>query len=338
MLQIKPPKNVAGMTRPPLTLVSTTFRTYSPFNLIVYFYFALIVYGCSGENGPLNTEIYYPSGGNASLQDAVNILADGGTINIEPGVFYENVIIINKIVNLQGSNKKSVINGNGATCITITNSSGSSVSNLSLVNCEDGISTDSLITVNDNNFFNNVDGVDYESGGGGILDSNIFHMNADDAIDLDDDVSVNIFNNTISGSADDGIEIRLQPYTGAHITTTIQNNIIKLNASNGIQFIDYEINTNRSFLVEGNTFIDNGFNGISYSDNQITTPSFNMGDIAESVIISNNSFYGSVYSFTGSGSETEFMNNIIYSLNGDGNINTTNDLSGNENVFVDIQN
>lgn len=306
--------------------------------LLVYLYFSIIISGCNDRNDSINAEINYPSGGNISLQDAINNLANEGIINIETGIFYENVIIDNKVVNLRGTTKQSVINGQGGTCITITKSAGSSVNNLSLVDCDDGISTNSSITIKNNIFFNNVDGVDYESGGGGTLDSNIFHMNKDDAIDLDDDVAVNIYNNVVFGSGDDGIEIRLQPYSGEYVTTTIKNNIIKSSASNGIQFIDYEINTKRSFVIEGNTFIENGYSGISYSDNQNTSPSFNIGEIAESVTISNNTFYPSVYSFTGSGDETKFINNFIYSLTGDGNINTTNNFPVNENVFIQLYN
>ena len=307
-------------------------KTYT---LLASFIIAVISSGCGGDNDSLDTEINYPSGGYSSLQEAIDNLATGGTINIEPGVYKENIVFRNKVVHLQGDMNQSVIDGQGTTCITIINSSGSTVSSLTIVNCIDGISTNSSITIRDNYFFNNKDGVDYE-GGGGLLDNNIFHMNTDDAIDLDLNVAVVISNNIISGSIDDGIEIRLHPYIGNELKTVITNNIFENNNANGIQFIDYEIHTNRSFVIKGNTFIESGYSEISYSDNQDTSPSFNIGEIVEPVSILSNIFYPSVYSFTGAGDNTVFENNFVYSATGDGNLNTTNDISVDDNTFIQI--
>ncbi len=161
-------------------------------------------------------------------------------------------------------------------------------------------------------------------------------MNRDDAIDLDLDVSVDINNNIISQSEDDGIEIRLHPYNGKELVTSIKYNFFTENKANGIQFIDYEFYTDRSFTLTENTFVKSGYSEISYSDNEITLPSFDIGSIAIPITISKNTFFPSEYSFTGSGGGTIFINNLIYSLSGDGKINTTNDFSAGENMFIQL--
>lgn len=303
------------------------------YNLVIIF--SVISLGCDSSGDSNDSVINYPSEKYISLQEAVNVLPSGSSINVEKGLYQESIIIQDKVIHLHGDMKQSVIDGQGSSCITIINASGSTVSGFAIVNCNDGITTQSKITISDNYFFNNVDSVDYE-GGGGLLENNIFHMSKDDAVDLDNDTAVDINNNVISGSNDDGIEIRLHPYNGIELKINIQDNIFKDNNSNGIQIIDYEVDTDRSFDIKGNTFIESGYSEISYSDNQVTTPSLDIGEISESVNISSNTFYPLVYSFTGSGDNTVFENNFIYSLAGDGNINTTSEFPVDNNTFIQI--
>jgi parallel beta helix pectate lyase-like protein len=299
---------------------------------------AIILFGCNSDNESVNelisNTVHYPSDGNASLQEVIDNLPNEGTVIIDAGLFKENITITNKVVHLEGKGKQSIIDGQGGTCITIENSSGASISNMSIINGDDGISTDSLIMISGNYFFNNTDGVDYE-GGGGTLVNNLFHANKDDAIDLDYDVSVNISNNVISNSSDDGIEIRLHPYNGDELKITISNNIFD-GSSNGIQFIDYEEDTNRSFNITGNTFLSSEYSDIAYSDNQVTLPSHDVGTISEEVTISNNVFYPLVFSFTGSGNESYLDGNFIYSLTGDGGFNTNNDFVIGDNTIIQL--
>ena len=49
---------------------------------------------------------------------------------------------------------------------------------------------------------------------GGLCRKNTFDGNSDDAIDLDYAVDVVIEDNILANSGDDGIKIRLHPYTG----------------------------------------------------------------------------------------------------------------------------
>ncbi len=301
--------------------------------ICVLFLFSISLVLVSGCNRAGKQLITYPSDEYPTLQSAVDDLLPEGTLVIEPGIYREQITIEDKVIHIQGYTNQSIIDGQSATCITALNASGSTVENITMVNCNDGIFTDSFMTIQNNYFLNNTDGIDYEKGGG-ILSSNIFHMNKDDAIDLDLGVSVEIYNNTISGSLDDGIEIRLHPYNGDNLETKIKNNTFTNNQSNGIQFIDYEVETDRSFIIEGNTFIESGYNEISYSDNRSTLPTFNVGEISMSVIISDNIFYPSVYSFSGAGGLTLFSSNKIFSTNTEESINTNDTTTLNENVFI----
>ena len=297
----------------------------------------LLLSGCHGGSESVSEPIVvinYPSGGSASLQDAIDSVPAGGYVNIEPGIYTETVTISDKVVHLTGEAGMSVIDGQSATCITVTNASGTSITGLSIVNCEDGILANSFVDITGNIFINNVDGIDYERGSGGTLVMNVFQSHRDDAIDLDREVAVEIEDNVISDSADDGIEIRLHPYEGDDLAVSIKNNTFTSNQSNGIQFIDYETATSRSYVISGNTFIGSGYNEISFSDNQNTLPSYDIGEISESVLIEDNVFYPSVYTFSGAGDSTEFIGNIVYSSTGDGNLNTTNDFTSGSNIFV----
>ena len=70
------------------------------------------------------------------------------------------------------------------------------------------------------------DGIDYESGSGGLVRNCTFEQNSDDGIDLDDDVSVVIEHSEIRNNGNDGIEVRLHDYSGPELTVVIRNNRI----------------------------------------------------------------------------------------------------------------
>ena len=108
---------------------------------IVCWLLALLM-GCGGDSHNSSSP-----GGDAVLQAALDSLLDGGVLNIAPGIYRENLVVSGKVVHIQGRPGQTIIDGQGATCLTITNASGSSVTGLSFVNGEDGISTDSILTI-----------------------------------------------------------------------------------------------------------------------------------------------------------------------------------------------
>jgi hypothetical protein len=57
----------------------------------------------SGEGGPSTVTV--PSAQARTIQSAIDLVADGGTVRIEPGTYRENLVIVGKRVNLEGSGR-----------------------------------------------------------------------------------------------------------------------------------------------------------------------------------------------------------------------------------------
>lgn len=307
-----------------------------PVHNIVTLAVIVLLTGCNSGDSDEAGEFTYPAPGHNSMQALINKAANGAIIFVKPGVYNETFQISNKKISIVGTGRNSVFDGAGATCVSILDGEGSLIEGLSLINCEDGILTDSQVEIRNNFFFRCKDAIDFEDGSGGVVADNAFYDQLDDAIDLDDGVKVEIFRNRIVNSADDGIEIRLQAYSGPEISVSISANLIHANKGNGIQFIDYEVDTSRSFFIERNIFSENEFNDISFSDNEITLPSLSAGTISESVTIRENIFQPKQQSFSGGGSNTILRDNSFYSVDPGGGLNLPPGFDSTDNVFVSI--
>jgi parallel beta helix pectate lyase-like protein/calcineurin-like phosphoesterase family protein/purple acid phosphatase-like protein len=106
------------------------------------------------------------------------------------------------------------------------------------------------------------DGIDYDRGSGGLVQQSLFHNNSDDGLDFDGDVDIEVRGSVIRNNRQDGIEIRLQPYDGSHVTARIIGNEISGNGQDGIQLIDYDGISNRSYVLENNRLVGNKMAGI----------------------------------------------------------------------------
>src|SRR5207249_679658 len=100
------------------------------------------------------------------------------------------------------------------------------IAGLTLRNASDGVRAYGKFDLLDTRMTKTSDGLDYESGGGGLVHGCVFEGNSDDGIDIDGAVRVYIESNMIRDNGDDGIEIRLQPYTGLAVSVVIRNNWI----------------------------------------------------------------------------------------------------------------
>ena len=304
-------------------------------SLIVLACLFTVVSACHSGDGGAKT-VYYPSKGYSSLQSLIDDIPDQSTVIVEAGVYNETFEIRNKFIVLLGDRRTSVFDGGTETCVSVINGDGTIIEGFSFINCDDGILTDSRIEIRDNFFRNCADAIDFEDGSGGLVSNNVFYDQTDDAIDLDDAVIVEIVENEIVNSADDGIEIRLNPYSGETLIVSIVGNYFHANKGNGIQFIDYEVETSREFHIENNTFAENEFNDISYSDNENTVPSLAIGEISESVDITGNVFYPKTQSFSGDGENTRLRNNSFFSSAPDGALNVLPGFDYTDNTFVVI--
>jgi len=269
---------------------------------------------------PTGSTIYVPIE-YTDIQKAIDNASDGDTIIIENGSYNENLVVSNKRLTIASnyylSNdpndiQTTIIDGNRNAVITVdATAAGTSIIGLTLKNGSDGIFASAKINILNNVISGNVDGIDYE-GGGGVCKNNLITQNTDDAIDLDQAVEVTIEENVLINNSDDGIETRLHPYTGDTLMINILNNKIIGNGEDGIQLIGYDVQTDRKFTIQRNLIADNAMAAIGLMGSANTVEDYSGASLPEEVYISNNTVSGNTYGITG-GANSLIVNNIFNS-------------------------
>jgi len=244
---------------------------------------------------------------------------DGDLILIRPGVYYENLNLQDKKITLaswyhvseqEEHIQQTIIDGDGdAVIVADDGAGGTTILGLTIQNGRDGITVKANIEILNCRFLDNGDGVDYE-GGGGTCSFNVFSSNTDDGIDLDGPVAVTISGNMIQDNGDDGIEIRLHPYSGAVLDIVVSGNEISGNQEDGIQLIDYPEISDRAIRIERNLILNNEMAAIGFMGDGNTIEDFSGAPIPEPVHIFNNTLIGNQYGITG-GASVVAVNNII---------------------------
>jgi hypothetical protein len=186
-----------------------------------------------------------------------------------------------------------------------------------------GIQSSSPFVAEFNYFQSSSDQVNYQWGAGGINRNNVYFKAGDDAIHLDNtDRPLLIENNRILYATDDGIEVNLQdkPSPPALVDVNIWNNMIIGSREDGIQLIDFPDepeNTNRRFVIVGNLIVNSQKAGIGLIPNTTTLEDFSGADVVEPVRVFNNTFYGNNHGISG-GDNLVAFNNIITNSTGRG--------------------
>jgi hypothetical protein len=186
-----------------------------------------------------------------------------------------------------------------------------------------GIQAASPFIVEFSFFLGSSDQVSYQWGAGGINRNNVYFKPGDDAIHLDHtDRPLLIENNRILYATDDGIEANLQdkPSPPAIVDINIWNNIIIGSRDDGIQLIDFPgapQDTNRRFVIVGNLIANSQKAGIGLMPNASSVEDFSGADLIEPVRIFNNTFYGNNHGISG-GDNLVAFNNIIVNSTGRG--------------------
>lgn len=304
-----------------------------------------LAFGCSNSSSDAtqaSRTLYVPTT-YPTIQSAIDSAHDDDIIIVENGIYYENLSISNKRITLasnyyQTGNERdintTVIDGNRTTVINVdASSAGTSVIGLTIQHGDDGLSPSAKINILNNFIKNNVDGIDYE-GGGGICRNNIIRNNSDDAIDLDGSTEVTIEGNDLSDNADDGIEIRLHPYTGRTLLIDIRNNRITGNGEDGIQLIGYNTTTDRKFTIHRNLLAKNAKAAIGLMGSKNTVEDYSGAPLKEEIAITNNTFSDNNYGITG-GANTLVVNNIFRSTAHSAVKNILDDALIDNNLFWD---
>jgi hypothetical protein len=257
----------------------------------------------------------------AAIQAAHDAASSGDTILVAPGT-YTGPITISKAVTLASQYlltgdesfiRSTVLDGGGGEFVIEIPSGaedGATIQGFTIQNADDGITPRAHFNLLNCRVHDTADGVDYESGSGGLVQFCTFDGNRDDGLDLDSDVDLAILDNVIGNNGDDGIEIRLQEYIGPRLNISIARNRIWGNGEDGIQLIHYDVPTDRSFEISHNYIHDNEDAGIGMMDGEVTREDFRAASIPEPIYILDNTFSNNSHGITG-GDSTVVVNNIF---------------------------
>lgn len=259
-----------------------------------------------------------------NIASGIDSASSGDTILLAPGTYFENIVlrkdltIASRFLTTGDTSfiRSTIIDGGSNTIIEIFPpvTQATSIIGLTIQNGDDGIMAEAPFNLLHNYITTCEDGIDYESGSGGMCNYNTFRYNSDDGIDLDGTLYyIEIENNIIIDNEDDGIEIRLHSYNGEASWCQILNNTICRNGEDGIQFIDYADTSNRTYLVERNLICNNDMAGIACMDNGVTVEDYRGAAIPEPIYVFNNTISGHDHGLTGGGSLIAANNIIINS-------------------------
>ena len=256
-----------------------------------------------------------------SIAQAIAVAANGDTVLISRGTYGGGLTLSGKtltlasnfIVSNDPNDVAQTILGSGDPILTIHSSAGAATTIAGLTFQNGGyhlVNYARRMTVRDCRFLHgNGDQMSFE-GAGGTVSNCFFDDASDDAIDVDNASDPTIVGNVLQNAGDDGIEIRLQPYTGSMMETFVRDNRISGCGEDGIQLIDYAGLSSRFIRIERNVVVDNADVGLGSMADGNSTENFAGAPMIEEVQVVNNTFSGNPYGITG-GDNMLVMNNIV---------------------------
>jgi len=267
-----------------------------------------------------------------TIGDALANAADGDTILLAPGTYDitetlfidKNNITIASMYLTTGDESyigSTIIRANQATKMidgVLGQSANLRIIGLSLIDGDKGVTfTDDYGEVHYCRFSNMLrDSVSFDNDAGGAVTHCKIDRSGDDAIDIDTrhDRSFLIAYNELTNSGDDGIEIHLYPHSGTMMHYDIHDNLLWGAREDGLQLIDYDDKSDRTFDVYRNIFRDIRDVAIG-SMTGVTLEDFQGSPIKERVNIYNNYFSNNGYHITG-GDNMIVLNNIFEAASG----------------------
>jgi len=314
----------------------------------------------------LNVPGDYPT-----IAAALSNATDGDTILIAPGTYdisatlfidKNNITIASRYLTTGDPSyiDSTVIRGTPSTRMidgVLGLSANLKIIGLTLRDGDKGVTfTDNYGEVHHSKFYNMVrDSVSFDNDAGGTVTYCRMENSGDDSIDVDTrhDNSLLFAYNEFINSQDDGIEIRLYAHSGTMMHYEIHDNLFSGAREDGLQLIDYADDSDRTFDIYRNIFVDNTDVGIGTMAAD-TAENFQGAAMTERVRIYNNYFYNNSYHITG-GDNMIVLNNIFegasntavhriktdsivdYNLFYNNGTNISDTLTGSHNLFTNPQ-
>lgn len=267
----------------------------------------------------------------ASIQAAIDAADSGEIIQVEAGVYVENLLLNKPVIlvaesfdRINPANNTAILDGGGGAA-TILIPSGltqmPTIQGFVIRNSGDGIHASSPFIAESNLFHSAGNLVSYQQGGGGFNRNNIYFRATNNAIRLDNiDRPLLVENNRILYSGETGVDISLQdtPAPPAVVEIDIWNNMILGNGEDGIQISDNPgepQNTNRRIVIAGNLVANNVRAGLGLMPGANMLEDYSGADLVEAVRVFNNTFYGNDFGISGSDNLVAFNNIIANSIN-----------------------
>lgn len=237
-----------------------------------------------------------------AIKDAISLAQDGDEVEIAPGAYTENGIVVDKDITIRSktgtkSAARVTIDGSEKTVFTITGAA--RLIGLDITNAQKPVIVHGKGMIERCVFYDNKsDVISFEAEGSGTVEYCIIQDAGDDGIDVDSETgNIAIRKNRIFQCDDDGIEIRLKP-TREVMVYTIKENVITGCGEDGIQLIDYPDASPREFVISGNYISDNAMAGIGCMADGNTRENYQGSHMEEPVLLYGNVLKGNTVGLT----------------------------------------
>ena len=261
----------------------------------------------------------------STIEMAVKNSADGDWIILSAGKYFEMNIDVDKSVTISSEWKldgdeakieETIIDPEDSILFNIKKE-GIEISGLKIINGDHPLNITARAIIQHNHFVNCLDAMSFEGSGSGYAGYNTVENDRDDGIDLDMTygggdraADIVIEYNTIIGSTDDGIEVRLYDYPDQKIHYVLRDNRISNSKNAGIQIISYDVFTGKTFDIHHN-IISSCKTGFGCMEGSNTAEDMSgASKMDELVCFYNNTLSGNQMGATG-GNKIIALNNLV---------------------------
>ena len=278
----------------------------------------------SPQPQPPPTAILRVPGQYATIQSAIDAARTGDVIQVAAGTYNENLVlnkVVDLVAArpdaLNAANNTTVLDGdNGQATMFIPGGLNQrpSINGFVIRNGQYGIDAHSEFIVEDSYFYGSQTAVRYETGSGGVNRGNVYFNSSDDALHVDDaSAPLLIESNRFLYAGNDAMELDFLAGAASPVVLDIFNNVLVGSSQDGIKLVDDGTtpqDKNRLVMAAGNLIANNRRAGVGIVHSGNTNEDYSGADAAEAIRLYNNTFYGNDYGISG-GDNLVAFNNII---------------------------